>query len=105
MTEIWIAIIVASLLVYSWKLIGSLLPQRVLEHPVVSRIAALLTVALMAGLIGIQGFIGENNQAVLDARFPALALAGILAWRRVPFILIVIAAAVVAALLRLVGWN
>lgn len=105
MTEIWIAIILASLLVYSWKLLGSLVPQRALERPLVSRTAALLTVALMAGLIGVQGFVDSEGNVALDARFPALVLAGVLAWRRVPFIVIVIVAAATAALLRLAGWN
>ena len=104
-SELWIAIIVASLLVYSWKLIGTLLPQQFLEHPLVSRTAALLTVALMAGLIGVQGFVGSNGEPVIDARFPALLVAGILAWRRTPFIVIVIVAAAVAAALRAFGWN
>lgn len=104
-SDLWIAIIVASLLVYSWKLIGTLLPQRVLEHPLVSRTAALLTVALMAGLVGVQGLTGDNGSIVFDARVPALLLAGVLAWRRVPFIVIVIAAAAVASALRAVGWN
>ncbi len=105
MTELWIAILAASLLVYSWKLIGSLLPQSVLNHPVVSRSAGLLTVALMAGLVGVQAFVNSESQIVLDARFPALVVAGVLAWRRVPFIVIVIAAAATSALLRLLGWN
>jgi branched-subunit amino acid transport protein len=97
--EIWIAVIVASLAVYSWKILGSMLPERVLNHPKISRLATFLTVALMAGLVGVQGFV-DNRDIVMDARLPALLLAVVLAVLRVPFILIVLAAAATAAALR-----
>ncbi len=97
--EIWAAVLVSSLAVYSWKIIGSMLPERILNHPKVSRLATFLTVALMAGLVGVQGLI-ENREIVLDARVPALLLAVVLAVLRVPFILIVVAAAGSAAALR-----
>lgn len=102
---IWGAVILASLLVYSWKLIGAYVPQRFMEHPLVARIASLLTVALMAGLIAVQG-ITSAGQIQLDARVPALVVAGLLTWRRVPFIVMVAVAAAVAACLRAFwGWN
>jgi branched-subunit amino acid transport protein len=97
--EIWIAVIVASLAVYSWKILGSMLPERVLNHPKISRLATFLTVALMAGLVGVQGFV-DNRDIVMDARLPALLLAVVLAILRVPFILIVLAASATAAALR-----
>jgi hypothetical protein len=37
---------------------------------------------------------------VLDARTPALAVAAVLVWRRAPFLVVVLAAAATAALLR-----
>jgi len=98
--EMWIAVIVASLAVYSWKILGSMLPERVLNHPKISRLATFLTVALMAGLVGVQGFV-DHRDIVMDARLPALLLAVVLAILRVPFILIVLAAAATAAALRL----
>jgi hypothetical protein len=97
--EIWIAVLVASVAVYSWKILGSMLPERVLNHPKISRLATFLTVALMAGLVGVQGFV-DNRDVVMDARLPALLLAVVLAILRVPFILIVLAAAATAAALR-----
>jgi branched-subunit amino acid transport protein len=98
--EIWIAVIVASLAVYSWKILGSMVPERILNHPRISRLATFLTVALMAGLVGVQGFV-DNRDITLDARLPALLLAVVLAIFRVPFILIVLAAAASAAVLRI----
>jgi hypothetical protein len=40
---------------------------------------------------------------VIDARLPALVVAGVLVWRRAPFLVVVLAAAATAALLRAVG--
>jgi len=97
--EMWIAVIAASLAVYSWKIIGSNLPERILNNPKISRLATFLTVALMAGLVGVQGFV-NNREITLDARLPALLLAVVLAILRVPFVVIVLAAAATAAGIR-----
>ncbi len=99
----WWAILFGSLAVYSWKLLGFLIPERALSHPRVSRIASLMTVALLAALVGVQTFAGKSG-IVLDARVPAVVLAALLAWRKVPFIVIVVLAAGLAALLRFLGW-
>jgi hypothetical protein len=67
-----------------------------------SRVANLLTVALLSALVAVQT-LGAGTQVVLDARVPAILVAACLFALRVPFILVVIAAAAVAALLRAVG--
>ena len=94
------AILIASVLVFSWKILGYLVPQSVLNHPVVSRVASLLTVALLAALLGVQGLTG-GGQITIDARIPALGVAAILLYLRAPFIVMVAAAAATAALIRL----
>jgi hypothetical protein len=99
--DIWTGILLASLAVYSWKLIGFLVPSSVLNRPVVSRSAALLTVALLSALLGIQGFTADS-QFVLDARMPALAVGAVLLWMRAPFIVMVASAAATAAIIRLI---
>ncbi|MEY4019659.1 MAG: hypothetical protein RLZZ590_959 [Actinomycetota bacterium] len=99
--DIWTGILLASIAVYSWKLIGFLVPSSVLNRPVVSRSAALLTVALLSALLGIQGFTADS-QFVLDARMPALAVGAVLLWMRAPFIVMVAAAAATAAIIRLI---
>ena len=102
--SVWVGVIVASLLVYSWKILGAYVPQRWLEHAIIARVASLLTVALLAGLIGIQGFT-SGGQIHPDARIPALVIAGVLTWRKAPFIVMVAAAAATAAVLRaFAGW-
>ncbi len=44
--------------------------------------------------------LGDGDKIVLDARLPALAVAGVCVWRGAPLLVTVVAAAVVAAALR-----
>ena len=97
---LWVGVLVASALVYSWKLMGHLVPERFVQNPKIRSLAALLTVAMLAGLVGIQTFVSSDG-IVLDARAAALAVAAALFYFKVPFIFVVIAAATVASLLRL----
>jgi branched-subunit amino acid transport protein len=59
----------------------------------------LVAVPLLAALILVQT-LGAGQRLLLDARTPALALAAVLVWRRAPFLVVVLAAAATAALLR-----
>jgi branched-subunit amino acid transport protein len=98
--NLWAAIILGSLAVYSWKIVGFLVPETVLDHPKVAKIASLLTVALLSALTGVQ-MLTAHAQIVFDARIPALIVAGLLLAFRAPFIVMVAAAAGTAAILRL----
>jgi hypothetical protein len=98
-----LAILVASLAVYSWKFFGYLVPERVLEKPVVARIASLLTVALLSALLATQTFTA-GSEIVFDGRVIAVLVAALLLMLRAPFLVVVIAAAAVAALLQAVGF-
>ena len=98
--SIWLGIIIGSIAVYSWKLIGHLVPRRILDHPRVAASANYLTVALMSALVGVQTFTSQS-EVVLDARFAAMLLAVLLTALRVPFLVMVAAAATLAALIRL----
>ncbi len=100
----WVAIIVAGLLAWATKFAGHLVPERWLEIPRVHRIAAFVTVALLAALFAVQGFT-DGSAVVVDARVVAVVVAAVLLWRRAPFIVVVFAAAAVAAALRLAGWG
>jgi hypothetical protein len=97
---IWQTLILASIAVLALKLAGYLVPPSLVEKPTPARVANLLTVALLAALIVVQT-VGGASGIVLDARVPALVVAAGLFALRVPFILVVAAAAVVAALIRL----
>lgn len=96
---IWQVVILASIAVLALKLLGYLVPPSLIEKPVPARIAGLLTVALLSALIVTQA-IGSGQGVTLDARVPALAAAAGLFALRVPFILVIIAAAATAALIR-----
>lgn len=96
---LWGAILLASVLVFSWKILGFLVPQSVLRHPLAARVASLLTVALLAALLGVQGFtVGGEIQ--FDARVAALVVAAVLLHFRAPFIVMVVAASATAAIMR-----
>ena len=97
---LWVGVLLASALVYSWKLLGHLVPERFVKNPSIRSLAALLTVAMLAGLVGVQTFV-SSEEITLDARVAALAVAAVLFYLRVPFIFVVIAAAAVASLLRI----
>ena len=66
----------------------------------VARVADLIPVALLAGLVAVQVF-STGPDLALDARAAALAVAVVLLLLRAPFLVVVFGAALVAALLRL----
>jgi hypothetical protein len=96
-------VLLSSVIVLGLKLVGYLVPPSLLERPTPARIANLLTVALLSALVVVQT-IGSQGAIVIDARVPAIFVAAGLFALRVPFILVIIAAAATAALLRLLGW-
>jgi len=98
---IWAGVLVASATCYAIKLAGLSLPRRLLEDPRVQRTVPLLPVALLAGLIATQTF-STGQHLVLDARATALGVAIVAVLLRAPFLVVVAAATVTAALLRLV---
>lgn len=100
---LWNAVLLASIVCVALKTLGYLIPPRIFEAPAPSRIIDLLTVALLAALVAVQT-LGAGQQIVVDARVPALLVAAGLLLLRAPFLAVVVAAAVVAALLRLWGW-
>lgn len=100
---LWTAVLLASTLCLALKVLGYLIPPRWFEAPAPSRIVDLLTVALLAALVAVQT-LGAGQAIVADARVPALVVAAGLLMLRAPFLVVVVAAALVAALLRLWGW-
>lgn len=97
----WTAILVASIGCYLLKLAGLSLPERVLGHPTVERVADLIPVALLAALVAVQVF-ADGPTLSLDARALGLGFAVVALLLRMPFLVVVVGAAGVAALARLV---
>jgi branched-subunit amino acid transport protein len=100
MSALWLAVLGAGLGCYLLKLSGMSIPPQLLEHPLVSRIADLIPVALLAALVAVQMF-STGPALTLDARAAALVLAVVLLLFRAPFLVVVFGSALFAALLRL----
>jgi uncharacterized membrane protein len=95
----WTAILLAGAGCYALKLAGLSIPQRWLEGERTARVADLLPVALLAALVAVQTF-STGREPAVDARAAGLAAAGVAVALRAPFLVVVGAAALVAALLR-----
>ncbi|MDX2523078.1 AzlD domain-containing protein [Streptomyces europaeiscabiei] len=94
--NVWIAIVGTAIGCYAVKLIGLLVPEGVLERPLVQRLAALLPVALLAALTAQQTF-ADGHELVLDARAAGLAAAAVALLLHAPFLLVVASAVIVTA--------
>lgn len=101
MTATWFAIIVTSIGCYALKFTGLSVPERVLNHRLTMRAADLIPVALLGALIVVQVFNREGAIAI-DARLLGLGVAAVLLILRVPFLGVVVGAALAAALVRMV---
>jgi hypothetical protein len=97
-----LTVIIASLAVFSWKMLGYLIPQKLITDGI-RAFSERVTVVLMTALVAVQTLV-NGNQVEFDARVPALGVAAILFALRVPYIVVVIAAAGTAAGLRLLGF-
>ena len=96
----WAGLLTASVACYVLKLAGVSLPQRWLQNPRIQRTVPLMPVALLAALVATQTF-STGRHLVLDVRAAALGVALIAVLLRAPFLVVVVAAAATAALLRL----
>jgi branched chain amino acid efflux pump len=86
---------------YLLKLAGYVIPARWLAAPASRRIVELLPVALLAALVVVEA-VGDGRRLQFDGpRLAGFAAAVVAVWRRAPFLVVIVTAAVVAALLRL----
>ena len=95
----WTVLFALSAISYALKAFGPVLAGGRRLGSQVRQTLDLVAVPLLAALILVQT-VGDGHRLVLDARVPALAVAAILVWRRAPFLVVVLAAAATAALLR-----
>jgi hypothetical protein len=98
----WETILLGSAVVAALKFVGFVLPASVSGSPRVQRISDVVTIGLLASLVVIQT-LAVGNALVFDSRSVAVVVAGILLWKRVPFIIVILVAAGVAAGLRAAG--
>jgi hypothetical protein len=98
----WIAIFATAAACFALKVAGWSLPVRLLDGERLQRAATLLPLALLAALVVVQTF-GDGRSLVTDARAAGLAAAGVAVLRRAPFIVVVLAAAATAAVVRVLA--
>jgi branched-subunit amino acid transport protein len=98
----WAALLGLAGAAYALKALGPVLIGDRAVSPGLSEVLALLSVPLLAALVFVQTLDG-GERIVFDARLPALAVAGVLVWRKAPFLVVVVAAAATAALIRAAG--
>ena len=102
MTAVWVTVAVLSLATAALKIAGPLalggrpLPARALT------IVELLASALLAALVVVETF-GKGRSLTLDARALGVAFAAVALWRRAPMTVVVLGAAGVTAIARLLS--
>lgn len=95
----WTLIIVLAIGAYAFKFTGLvILGGRTLPAPI-ERCLALIPVAVISALI-VKDTVTSGQDIVVDARAAGIAAAVVLAWRRAPLIVVIVAGAAVTALLR-----
>jgi len=100
-TAIWVVIAALALATAALKLAGPLaLGGRPLPVSALS-VVELLASALLAALVVVETF-GNGRSLILDARVLGAAFAVIAVWRRAPMIVVVLGAAAVTAVARLI---
>jgi hypothetical protein len=99
-TAVWVIVAVLAVATALLKLAGPLaLGGRPLRLELMN-VVELLASALLAALVVVETF-GKGRSLVLDARVLGVAFAALALWRRAPMIVVVLGAAAVTALARL----
>ena len=96
----WVVVLVGCAGCYLLKLVGTLVPARLLSAARVQSFARVLPVALLSGLVVVLTFDG-GRRVTLDARIPGMMAAAIAIRLRAPFLAVVVIASVTSALVRL----
>ena len=95
-------ILLACAAAFAIKLAGYLLPQALLDRPIVHALAIAHTVGLLASLT-VTNTVGEGQAITLDSRLLALGAGAVALHFKAPYIVVVIVGALAAALGRLAG--
>ena len=84
---------------YAFKFLGLVVIGSRPVPAALDRCLALVPAALLSALV-VQGTLSTGQDLVIDARLPGILVAIVLAWRRAPFIVVVVAASLTTAILR-----
>jgi hypothetical protein len=99
----WPTILIASGAAYGLKLLGYVVPEKWLDTPLARRITVLIPIALLSALIGLWTFV-SGTSITFDARVPGVLAALVALLLRAPFLVVLIVAAAVTAVVRALGW-
>lgn len=99
--NLWALVVATIVGCYLLKLAGYLVPARVLDHPRTRRVIELLPVALLAALVVVEAVASGRHLNWDGPRLAGFAVGAFAVWRRAPFLVVVVSAAVVAAVVRL----
>ncbi|ATY12765.1 AzlD domain-containing protein [Amycolatopsis sp. VS8301801F10] len=100
--ELIVATLVLAAGTFAFRLAGPLLRTKVRLSPRAERLMTLSAVVLLAALVATSA-LTQGHEFAGIARPAGVLAGGVLAWRKAPFVAVVIAAAATAALLRLAG--
>lgn len=99
----WTIVFVLAAGVWGQRFVGMYLGAPVLSrYPALGKLATLIPAAVVMAVI-VQLTLATGTSLEVDARLAGVAVAGVLVWRRAPFVVVVVAAAVVTAVLRAAG--
>jgi branched-subunit amino acid transport protein len=98
-----LTILLASLGCYCLKLVGVSLPESVLGHPRVQRIAALLPVAMLSALIVTDLFDSNRHYSADWHTLAGVALGAVALWRGRSLLFVFVVAIAATAVLRLIA--
>lgn len=96
MSALWIATIGTSLIAFMLKYSGHCIPERFLSNLKIQRINALIPIALLSALVGVQT-ITEKSKLIIDHRLAGMGVAIIALLLKAPFPFVVLSAALTSA--------
>ncbi|MBB5869487.1 branched-subunit amino acid transport protein [Allocatelliglobosispora scoriae] len=102
MTAAWVILALAAG-TYGVRLAGVLLHDRLVLPDRLKHLLPIAAVTLLAALVATSVFTDGDRISIGLARPAGVLVGAVLAWRKAPFVVVVVAAAAVAAGLRLLG--
>ena len=97
-----VAVVALGVGTFAFRYAGPVLRSRVRVGPRAERLLTVASVVLLTALVATAAVL-EGEGFAGFARPAGVAVGGVLAWRKAPFVLVVLAAAATAATLRLIG--
>lgn len=95
-----LSIVLLAIGTWGQRLTGMFLVGPALEkRPLLARAANLIPAAVISAVV-IQLTVADGRSLVVDERLAGMVVAGVLVWRKAPFIVVVVAAATTTAALR-----